>query len=211
MHISRFAAALLCAALIVPIRLVAHAQQNDPARLDSTAGAPGFDRSGFDRGGLDTSGLSVPRREAPFGQHQAVRQASAQVVAQAPGQVPMPAAPTPPAQTTAPGGAATLTQHISVQAGTGVLLRLPQPAATVMSAEPSIARVQPASPTSLFLMGVDTGDTTVVALNASGTAIVQYNVTSPRARKRARPRPRPQQRPAAPASAQPRPSPFNPR
>jgi pilus assembly protein CpaC len=34
-------------------------------------------------------------------------------------------------------------------------LRLPQPAATVLSAEPSVARVQPASPTSLFLMGAN--------------------------------------------------------
>ena len=69
------------------------------------------------------------------------------------------------------------TRQVSVQAGTGVLLRLPQPAATVMSAEPAIARVQPASPTSLFLMGVSAGRTTVIATNDTGTAIVQYDVT----------------------------------
>jgi pilus assembly protein CpaC len=69
------------------------------------------------------------------------------------------------------------TRQVSVQAGTGVLLRLPQPAATVMSAEPAIARVQPASPTSLFLMGVSTGRTTVIATNDTGSAIVQYDVT----------------------------------
>jgi pilus assembly protein CpaC len=68
-------------------------------------------------------------------------------------------------------------QSISVQAGTGVLLRLPQPAATVMSAEPAVARVQPASPTSLFLMGVAPGRTTVIATTDAGAAIVQYNVT----------------------------------
>jgi pilus assembly protein CpaC len=68
-------------------------------------------------------------------------------------------------------------QSISVQAGTGVLLRLPQPAAAVMSAEPAVARVQPASPTSLFLMGVAPGRTTVIATTDAGVAIVQYNVT----------------------------------
>jgi len=68
-------------------------------------------------------------------------------------------------------------QPISVQAGTGVLLHLPQPAATVMSAEPSVARVQPASPTSLFLMGAAPGRTTVIATTETGTAIVQYDVT----------------------------------
>src|SRR4051812_4751330 len=73
------------------------------------------------------------------------------------------------AQTAQPGTPAparappdvTISQPISLQAGTGVLLRLPQAAATVMSAEPGVARVQPASPTSLFLMGVAPGRTTV--------------------------------------------------
>jgi len=76
-----------------------------------------------------------------------------------------------------PGAAATISQPITVQAGTGVLLRLPQAAATVLSAEPSIARVQPASPTSLFLMGVAPGRTTVIATTDAGQAIVQYDVT----------------------------------
>ena len=89
----------------------------------------------------------------------------AAVVAQA--TRPQPAAPQP----------ATLSQPLSVQAGTGVLLRLPQPAATIMSAEPGVARVQPASPTSLFLMGVAPGRTTVIATSESGTAIMQYDVT----------------------------------
>jgi pilus assembly protein CpaC len=45
-----------------------------------------------------------------------------------------------------------------------------------MSADPGIARVQPASPDSLFLMGVAPGVTTVIATNAQGAAIVQYDV-----------------------------------
>jgi pilus assembly protein CpaC len=73
--------------------------------------------------------------------------------------------------------AATISQPLTLQAGTGVLLRLPQPAATVMSAEPSVARVQPASPTTLFLMGVAAGRTTVIATTETGQAIVQYDVT----------------------------------
>ena len=79
---------------------------------------------------------------------------------------------TPPPAAAPP--VATISQPISVQAGSGVLLRLPQPAATVMSAEPGVARVQPASPTSLFLMGVAPGRTTVIATTEAGQAIVQY-------------------------------------
>jgi pilus assembly protein CpaC len=66
---------------------------------------------------------------------------------------------------------------ISLQAGTGTLLRLPQPAATVMSAQPAVARVQPASPTSLFLMAVAPGHTTLIATDQAGQPIVQYDVT----------------------------------
>ncbi len=46
-----------------------------------------------------------------------------------------------------------------------------------MSAEPGVARVQPASPTSLFLMGVAPGRTTVIATTDAGQAIIQYDVT----------------------------------
>jgi pilus assembly protein CpaC len=84
--------------------------------------------------------------------------------------------PTTPAPAATPSRG-TQNLPISMQAGTGVLLRLSQPAATVMSAEPSVARVQPASPTSLFLMGVSPGHTTVIATTEAGAAIVQYDVT----------------------------------
>ncbi len=86
-------------------------------------------------------------------------------------------APATPA-TPAPGSEALLlSQPLTIAAGTGVLLHLTQPAATVLSADPSIARVQPASPTSLFLMGVAPGRTTVIATGQSGSAIVQYDIT----------------------------------
>jgi hypothetical protein len=67
------------------------------------------------------------------------RLVAAQPVAQAPGPAPAPAA--------------THGQPITLEVGTGVLVPLPRPATTVLSVEPAIARVQPASPTSLFLMG----------------------------------------------------------
>jgi len=101
-----------------------------------------------------------------------VKPPSALAQAQQPGQpqaMPAPAA--------APSSPATISQPITLQAGTGVLLRLPQPAATVMSAEPGVARVQPASPTSLFLMGAAPGRTTVIATTDTGHAIIQYDVT----------------------------------
>lgn len=87
-------------------------------------------------------------------------------------------AQTPPSATGAPASPAqSFNRSLSVAAGTGVLLYLPQPAATVMSADPDIARVQPASPTSMFLMGVAPGRTTVIATSRTGEAIVQYDVT----------------------------------
>jgi pilus assembly protein CpaC len=87
---------------------------------------------------------------------------------------PLPVAAPAPA---VPQAAAPLSKTLSLAAGTGVLLHLSQPAATVLSADPSIARAQPASPTSLFLMGVAQGRTTVIATSQAGMAIVQYDIT----------------------------------
>jgi pilus assembly protein CpaC len=70
-----------------------------------------------------------------------------------------------------------LSRPITIQAGTGTLIHLPRPAATVMSAQPNVARVQPASPVSLFLMGVTPGRTTVIATTDGGSAIAEYDVT----------------------------------
>src|SRR5579859_3912239 len=65
---------------------------------------------------------------------------------------------------------------ISIDAGTGRLIQLSQPAASVFAAEPKVAEVRPASATSLFIFGVSPGRTTVAALDANGKAIVQYDV-----------------------------------
>jgi len=80
----------------------------------------------------------------------------------------------PPPADTFP--AAPMPRTITLEAGTGMLVSLPQPASTVMSAEPAIARVQPASPTTLFLMGVSQGRTTVIATSEAGAPIGQYDV-----------------------------------
>ncbi len=81
-----------------------------------------------------------------------------------------------PATNTSTLPKATTSQTVALPAGTGVLLQLSQPITTVLSADPDTARVEPASPTTLFLMGVAPGVTTVVATNAAGAAIAQYTV-----------------------------------
>ena len=66
---------------------------------------------------------------------------------------------------------------VLLEAGTGRLLTLPAPASTVMAADPKVARVQPASPTSIFVMGVAPGRTTIMTTADDGTAIAEYAVT----------------------------------
>jgi len=110
-------------------------------------------------------------------------QAKAQTPAAAP-QVQTPAAPqvqTPGApDAAAPAGAdrpAVVPQQVNIESGRGQMLQLPEPAASVIAADPSIARVQPASPTRLFVIGAAAGRTTIVATNAAGDTISQFEVT----------------------------------
>lgn len=77
---------------------------------------------------------------------------------------PAPAAPPPPVP-------------LRLEAGTGRLLTLPSAATTVIAADPRIARVQPSSPTSVFIMAVDNGRTTVVATNDLGRPVAEFDVT----------------------------------
>jgi pilus assembly protein CpaC len=85
---------------------------------------------------------------------------------------------------------------VTIAAGSGRLLQLPSPAASVIAAEPRIARVEPTSPTSLFVMAVAAGRTTVVATADDGSPIAEYQVTvtpgpfdqvPPRSRRRSAP------------------------
>ncbi len=100
----------------------------------------------------------------------------------------------PPAQTTlarpipesaAPGSVTPLTiqvrplhiQGLGLDAGAGRIVSLTAPAASVFAADPRVAEVRPASPTSLFVLGIAPGRTTIVAIDDSGAAIAQFDVT----------------------------------
>lgn len=61
-------------------------------------------------------------------------------------------------------------------AGAGILVQLPAPAATVLAANPKIAKVEPASSTSLFVIGIGAGVTTIIATTQAGQPIAQYTV-----------------------------------
>lgn len=65
---------------------------------------------------------------------------------------------------------------VNVEPGGGQLVTLPQAAATVFAADPRVARVQAASPTTLFISGVARGRTVVVATAANGAEIATYEV-----------------------------------
>ncbi len=88
-------------------------------------------------------------------------------------------APTEPTPTAQPGDAehAVVPQDITIDVGRGQMLQLPEPATSVLAADPSVARVQPASPTRLFLIAVAAGHTTIIATNSAGQTISQFDVT----------------------------------
>ena len=67
-------------------------------------------------------------------------------------------------------------QGLTLEAGTGRIVSLDAPAASVFAADPRVAEVRPASPTSLFVLGVAPGRTTVAAIGDNGVAIAQYDV-----------------------------------
>jgi pilus assembly protein CpaC len=94
---------------------------------------------------------------------------------------------------------------VLVETGSGRLLTLPAPATTVLAADPKVARVQPASPTSIFVMGVAPGRTTIMATGEDGTAIAEYAVTV-RAGGQVDSAPPPAGPPAAPAPPPSRPA-----
>ena len=90
------------------------------------------------------------------------------------GTVPLQAAPMPPGAFQ-PVPSAPL--PVLVETGGGRLLTLPAAASTVIAADPKVVRVQPASPTSIFVMGVSPGRTTIMTTAEDGTAIAEYAVT----------------------------------
>ncbi len=65
---------------------------------------------------------------------------------------------------------------VAIEAGMGRVLGLGAPAASIFAADPKVAEVRPASPTSLFVFGLAPGRTTVAALSATGAPIAQWDV-----------------------------------
>ncbi|BDG73201.1 hypothetical protein Rmf_31300 [Roseomonas fluvialis] len=110
--------------------------------------------------------MTVPVQSAPFG-IPLVPQAQAQAQPQMPG--------TP--QVIAPAPGATLTRPLVLEQGSGRLVELPAAALTVLVADPRIARVQPASPTSLFIMGVNAGRTNLIATREDGSLVAEFDIT----------------------------------
>lgn len=66
---------------------------------------------------------------------------------------------------------------LSVEVGTGKLVRLPSPAGSVFVADSSIADVQTPNASAVFVFGKKPGLTTLFALSRDGSPIVSYTVT----------------------------------
>ena len=93
---------------------------------------------------------------------------------------PTQAAPPPPDNTPAPAQQQRVdppVRTLLLEAGSGRVLSVAGETANIFVADPKIAEVRPASPTSLFVFGVTAGHTTVAALDTNGHLLVQYQVT----------------------------------
>jgi len=66
---------------------------------------------------------------------------------------------------------------IAVQAGSGRIVVLPHPVASIFAADPAVAEVRPASPTSVFVFGKGVGATTLVATDQNGNTIASYAIS----------------------------------
>jgi pilus assembly protein CpaC len=75
-----------------------------------------------------------------------------------------------------PPAPATPSTALTLQRGSGRIIRLPGPAANVFVADPKVAEVHPAGPSTLFVFGVGAGRTTIAALGADGKLLAAYDV-----------------------------------
>jgi pilus assembly protein CpaC len=66
---------------------------------------------------------------------------------------------------------------LSVPAGSGTMLQLPQPAAAVFVADPTIADVQVPSPRSVFVLGKKPGTTTLYAVGPNNREILRKTIS----------------------------------
>jgi len=64
-----------------------------------------------------------------------------------------------------------------VEEGKGKLITMPHPVANLFVADPTIATVHPASPTSMFVFGKKSGETDIVGTDENGNRIAQYTAT----------------------------------
>ncbi|MCK8785751.1 type II and III secretion system protein family protein [Roseomonas sp. NAR14] len=64
-----------------------------------------------------------------------------------------------------------------LEAGRGRLVTLPGAAASLFAADPRVAELRPASPSTVFLFGVASGRTTLAAIDESGRPLAQWEVT----------------------------------
>ncbi|OYV50633.1 MAG: hypothetical protein B7Z77_05435 [Acidocella sp. 20-58-15] len=80
--------------------------------------------------------------------------------------------PAPPA----PAIPKPISGSLNLSMGSGQIVRLPHPVASIFAADPNVVEVRPASPTSLFMFGKGVGQTNVIATDGSGNTVAQYNV-----------------------------------
>ncbi len=65
---------------------------------------------------------------------------------------------------------------ILIEAGSGRVLQAGRAIANLFAADPKVAEVRPASPTSVFVFGIAPGRTTIAALDEAGGVVAQYDV-----------------------------------
>jgi pilus assembly protein CpaC len=73
-------------------------------------------------------------------------------------------------------GPASASSPIEIEAGTGELVHLPEPATKVFIADPEVADVQVSSDTTVFLVARKPGSTTLIAVNGAGREILHGEV-----------------------------------
>jgi len=64
-----------------------------------------------------------------------------------------------------------------IEAGAGKVITLTSPVANIFVADPKVAEVRPASPTALFIFGLNAGRTTIAMMDADGKVLVQYDLS----------------------------------
>lgn len=68
------------------------------------------------------------------------------------------------------------TRGIAVEAGSGEVVQLGGAAANLFVADPKVAEVRPASPTSVFVFDIAVGQTTIAAMDSAGRPVAVYEV-----------------------------------